>query len=169
MQRTIIDKHGRRVVVINSISFRGKQHINWDDVELFLKKYVGQSATVSESSDVICIERDFPAEYKGSLDTTRLRGGNAKAKANAATVLIELIENATNKRWQENHKDKHSEDAKYGWYRFTSRFALPVFSNAEKIERYNIYRIEVLTRVGADERLYLYDLVNIKKETSTPF
>ena len=64
---------------------------------------------------------------------------------------------------------KHNVDAKYGWYRFTTRFALPVYdSNTGELERFNIFRIEMLIRHAADGNLYLYDMVNIKKETSTP-
>ena len=36
------------------------------------------------------------------------------------------------------------------------------------LERFNIFRIEMLIRHAADGSLYLYDMVNIKKETSTP-
>ena len=72
-------------------------------------------------------------------------------------------------RRQENYKGKHNVDAKYGWYRFTTRFALPVYdSNTGELERFNIFRIEMLIRHEADGNLYLYDMVNIKKETSTP-
>lgn len=66
-------------------------------------------------------------------------------------------------------KGKHNVDAKFGWHRFTTRFALPVYkSNAGEIERFNVFRIEMLIRHAADGNLYLYDMVNIKKETSTP-
>lgn len=99
----------------------------------------------------------------------RLCGANAKAKANATQKIPTLLKCATNKRWQENFKGKHKVDAKYGWYRFTTRFALPVYSSdLKEVERFNIYRIEMLIRHAADGNLYLYDMVNIKKETSTP-
>ena len=79
-----------------------------------------------------------------------------------------LLKYATNKRWQENFKTTHGADAKYGWYRFTSRFALPVYSENGSLERYNIFRIEMLIRHASDDKLYLYDMVNVKKETGTP-
>ena len=81
------------------------------------------------------------------------------------TMLLKI---AKNKRWQENFKNKHGMDAKYGWYRFTSRFALPIYLDNGEIERINIFRIEMLVRHASDNNLYLYDWVNIKKETSTP-
>ena len=66
---------------------------------------------------------------------------------------------ATNRRWQENYKGK------YSWYRFTIRFALPVYeSDAGELERFNVFRIEMLIRHATDGNLYLYDMVNIKKK-----
>ena len=113
------------------------------------------------------IGAEFPKELKGSVDTERLLGANAKAKANATQGIPMLLQCATNRRWQENYKGKHKIDAKYGWYRFTTRFALPISNNdTGKVERFNIYRIEMLIRHAADGNLYLFDMVNIKKETS---
>lgn len=53
-------------------------------------------------------------ELKGSEDTKRLCGANAKTKANATQKIPTLLKCATNKRWQENFKGKHKVDAKYG-------------------------------------------------------
>lgn len=73
-------------------------------------------------------------------------GSNAKAKANAVSGLPYMIQFATNKRWQENYKEKHGVDAAYGWYRFTTRFALPIYSDNGELVRYNVHRIEILIR-----------------------
>lgn len=165
----IKDVDGKTIVVINDIRFKGKRTIKWDEVEEYLKEYVGECYEVLETSDRIFIGTDFPSEYKGSKDTERLKGPAAKAKANAVSGLPMLIKCANNKRFQDNHKEKHKKDAKYGWYRYTTRFALPVYDRtAKEIERYNVYRIEMLVRHAADNNLYLYDMVNIKKEMSTP-
>ena len=165
----ITDEGGRKIVVITDIRFKGKRNIDWEDVENYLKEYVGKCYEVVETADQVFIGNDFPAELKGSEDTKRLCGANAKAKANATQKIPTLLKCATNKRWQENFKGKHKVDAKYGWYRFTTRFALPVYSSdLKEVERFNIYRIEMLIRHVADGNLYLYDMVNIKKETSTP-
>ena len=83
--------------------------------------------------------------------------------ANATQKIPLLLEYATNKRWSENFKS-----TKYGWYRFTSRFALPVYLSNDIIERYHVFRIEMLIRHASDNKLYLYDMVNIKKETEYP-
>ena len=63
---------------------------------------------------------------------------------------------------------KHDKNARFGWYRYDSRFALPVYGSDGEVERYNVFRVEMLIRHAEDGKMYLYDLVNIKKETSTP-
>lgn len=156
------------IVIISDIRFMGKRNINWGEVEEYIKEYVGKDYEIIETSDKIYIGSDFPSEFKGSEDTKRLYGSNAKAKANATQELPTLIRTANNKRWQENYKSKHKTDAKFGWYRFTSRFAIPVYLENQELERFNIFRIEMLVRHASDGNLYLYDMVNIKKETSTP-
>lgn len=76
-----------------------------------------------------------------------------------------LLQCATNRRWKENFKGKQNVDAKFEWYRFTTRFALPVYNNdMGDIERFNGFRIEMLIRHAADKNLNLYDIVNIKKK-----
>lgn len=165
----ISDLDGKKIVLISDIRFKGKRNINWEEVEQYLKEYIGDCYEVVETSDQVYIGSDFPGELKGSGDTKRLYGANAKAKANATQGIPMLLQCATNKRWQENFKGKHNVDAKFGWYRFTTRFALPVYNNdTGDLERFNIFRIEMLIRHAADGNLYLYDMVNIKKETSTP-
>ena len=46
------------------------------------------------------------------------------------------------------------------------RFALPVYGNDGEIERYNIFHASMLIRHSNDGKMYLYDIVDIKKETS---
>ena len=41
-------------------------------------------------------------------------------------------------------------------------------SEVGEIERYNIFRARMLVRCDANGKLFLYDIVQIKKETSTP-
>lgn len=170
MISVIYDEQGKSIVVINDILFVGKRSIDWEEVKKYLTRYIHEKYEIIESADVIYVGSDFPDEFKGSNDTKRLRGTNAKAKANAASGLPYMIQFATNKRWQENYKEKHGVDAAYGWYRFTTRFALPIYSDNGELVRYNVYRIEMLIRHASDGKMYLYDLVNVKKEkeTSTP-
>ena len=92
----------------------------------------------------------------------------AKAKANAVQCIPEIIEIAVNKRFQNNFAKKHMNNAKYGWYRYDSRFALPVYDENSDIIRYNIFNAEIIVRHSTNKKLYFYDMINIKKETGTP-
>ncbi|MDE6419906.1 MAG: hypothetical protein K2K87_05180 [Lachnospiraceae bacterium] len=105
--------------------------IDWNAVEEYLQKYVGGVVTIAETEDVVYIGSAFSDEYKGSKYTKRLKGANAKAKANASQGIMEMLEIATEKRFREYHKEKHTQSAENG-------------------------------------KLYLYDLVDIKREASTP-
>lgn len=164
----IADLDNHKIVMLSDIIFKGKRKITWSNVEEFLKQYKGKCYEIEEYSEKVYIGRDFYDEYTGSNDTARLKGGLAKAKANAALGIPELIRIANNKRYKENFAKKHKSDAKYGWYRYETRFALPVYAEGGNVERYNVFHIDLLVRHDADGKLYLYDMVNIKKETSTP-
>ena len=47
--------------------------------------------------------------------------------------------------------------------------SLPVMNDDGEIIEYNIYQPVLIVRYSADDKLYLYDIQNIKKETSNPF
>lgn len=125
--------------------------------------------TIKDTQDEIYIEKDLPDEYAGSKYTYSLMGANAKAKANAVQGLPELLEIAKGKHYRENSGKKHIRNAAYGWYRFDSRFAIPVYNGKGNTERYNVYHASLLVRHAKDGRLYLYDMIDIKKETGNPF
>ncbi len=68
-----------------------------------------------------------------------------------------------------NRKEKHMIDAVYGWYRYDIRFALPVYDDKTgEVARHNIYSASMLARHANDGNKYLYDILAIKKETSSP-
>lgn len=162
------DVNGNQVVVIHDIRFKGRQNIDWNEVEQYLKRYVGEFLEIAKSKEIIYIGSDLPDEYTGSNYTAKLKGTYAKAKANAAQGVPEMIEIAQNKRFQKNLAKKHDKNARFGWYRYDSRFALPVFNDEGNILRYNVFRVELIIRHAEDNKMYLYDIINIKKETSTP-
>ena len=165
----ITDLEGNRIAVINDIIFKGKRNVDWNDVEQYLRQYVGEFYEIADTNEVVYIGSDLPDEYANSNYTHRLKGASAKAKANAAQGLPGMIEIATGKQFEENRKDKHNKDAKYGWYRYESRFALPVFTDSGEVERYNVFHVLMLMRHAKDDKLCLYDIMEIKKETSNLF
>ena len=164
----IQDVDGNNIVVINDIRFKGKRSIHWKEVRAYLKEYIGDFYKVASTGDVIYIGSDLPSEYSGSVYTKKLNGAVAKAKANAAQGLPEMIEISTGRFFRENNEAKHNWNAKNGWYRYNSYFALPVYDDNENIERYNVFHASLLIRHASDGKMYLYDIIDIKKETSTP-
>ena len=165
----ITDADGKKLVLINDIRFKAKARDDWNIVEEYLKEYIGKFYEIEETSDKIYISSDFPDEYASSESRIALKGAVAKAKANAAQAVPELIRIATNPKHEENRKAKHKSDAAYGWYRYDIRFALPVYDDKTgNIARYNIYSASMLVRHANDDRKYLYDILAIKKETSSP-
>ena len=164
----IQDIDGNNIVVINDIRFKGKRSINWREVRAYLKEYVGDFYMVASTGDVIYIGADLPNEYSGSKYTHSLKGTNAKAKANATQGIPEMIEISTGRYFRENNKGKHNWSARNGWYRYDTYFALPVYGDNEDIERYNVFHASLIIRHANDGKMYLYDILDIKKETSTP-
>lgn len=164
----IQDVDGNNIVVINDIIFKGKRSITWPDVEEYLRQYVGEFYSIAETGDIVYIGTDLPDEYAGSNYTKHIKGAVAKAKANAAQAIPEIIEIATSKTAEENKKEKHSRNAKNGWYRYDTRFVLPVYDESGEVERYNVFSARLLIRHAASGKMYLYDVLEIKKETSKP-
>ncbi len=155
------------VLLIEKAIFGNKQNIPWNDVEQYLKHYIGQDFVVEESQDVIHIASNFPDEYTESRYTKKLRGALAKVKANAAQIIDLMIKNATDRRWVENMDNKHRKDASEGWYRYDTYFGMIVQGSGEREKRLNLYRATLVVR-KTPHGLFLYDVINIKKEASTP-
>ena len=133
-----------------------------------LKKYLGEIIENKRTKEKIEIGTKFADEYTGSKYSEHIRGARAKVKANATQGIRELVESAANKIHSENKKSKHKKDAKGGWNYYMVRFALPVYDNNRKTEEYNVYMGRLVVNRIQDGKLYLYDLVEIKKEASTP-
>lgn len=165
---TTTDACGKKIVIIPQIIFYGKRTISWNDVETYLLRYVGEIIQISETKDIIYIGKDFADEFTSSKYTRNLKGALAKTKANMVQGIPQMIEIADKKRWSEDFEKKNNKRAEKGWYRYNTRFALPVMNESEKIVCYNIYQAVLIVRYAANNKLYLYDIQNIKKETSNP-
>ena len=166
--KIVKDKNGKEIVIIDEIRFKGKRAISWNEVRDYLRQFVGKAYTVDDTKDLIFIGNDLPNEYSGSEYTYALNGAVAKAKANASQGLPEMITSANGKHFRLNNEDKHNRNAKYGWYRYDSRFAIPVYAVDGSVERYNAFHASLLVRHSEDEKMYLYDVIDVKKETSNP-
>ena len=164
----IRDENGKSIVIINDLRFKSRRSIEWNEIERYLKEYIGQCYEIAETSEKVYIGPDFPDEFCHSEDKKNVKGANEKAKANMVPAIGELIQIATNKAATEDYDRKHKSRAKYGWYRYDTRFGIPVYNEEGELERYNIYLARMLVRCDADGRSYLYDFVRTKKETSSP-
>ena len=136
----IADADGNKVVVINDLRFKRSKKVDWNTVENYLKEYIGVCAEILDTNEMVYIGSDFPDEY---------------AKANASAAIKELIQIATNKAFSENYKDKHNSKAKYGWYRYDTRFAIPKYDNDGELSGYNIFKGRLVIRHAQDGKLYL--------------
>lgn len=159
----VIDDMGNKVVLIPDIIFKNKQNIDWN----YVKKYVGEIVKITESKDIVYIGNVFPDEFTGSNYTRKTKGARAKAKANATQGIVEMIQIAMEKSFRENHKAKHSADAGSDWYYYITRFALPIYDNARKTGNYNEYSACLVVNSTTNGKMFLYDVVDIKKKRVT--
>ena len=157
--------NGKKVVEINTILFSGKRKIDWDGVEKYLKRYVGKSYTIDENDEVVYIGADFPDEFAHSNYSIKAKGTIGKAKANISQAIPELVQIATNIAFRENDAEKHAKNARYGWYRCTVRFSLPITNDKKESIGKNFFQGRMIIRCSEDGKKYLYDLIDIKKET----
>lgn len=139
-----------------------------EKVEEYLKEYIGNYYEILETSEKVFIGADFPDEFCHSEDKIKLQGANEKAKANMITAIGDLIRTACNKSIVKDYKSKHKSKAKQGWYRYDTRFGIPVYDSDGKLIQYSIYKARMLVRCDKKGILYLYDFVRTKKETSSP-
>lgn len=159
--------NSKKIVLINDIHLKVKKREDWKDVEEYLKEYVEEFYEIAETSEKIFISIDFPDEYENSESRMALKDAVAKAKANAAQGIPELIQVATNREFSENAKKKHIKATKYGWYRYNVRFVFLVYDDKTgQIVRYNIFSARMLVRHDEDGLKYLYDLLTIKKRAA---
>lgn len=162
------DVDGNNIVLIDDILFKSRRSIDWDEIEQILRQFIGEYYEIAETAEKVFIGSDFPDEFTHSKYTKAIKGANEKAKANVITAIGELIQIADNKAEFPDYDRRHGNKAKNGWYRYDTRFGIPVYSELGEIERYNIFRVRMLVRCDENNKLYLYDVVQIKKETSTP-
>lgn len=123
----------------------------------YLKKHIGDYTEIIESGQKVYLGEDLPGEYAYSKSAENLPVKDKLAKGRAVTGLQEIVENAKNRRWEPNKKEKHNLDAKYGFYRYDTNFSF------EHNGKEQIYSATILIRNDANGKKYLYDILNLKK------
>ena len=140
---------------------------NYSVAEAYLKTLVDTEhpfSTILMDAQPVYIGRDLPGEYRGSEYTKGMEAKLRLVKMQAATNLDEMLLLAENGEWRKNIKKKHKVDAKNGWYRYSTQFAVPVLDIKKSVDHYTVYSGTLLIRNDADGKSYLYDLLDIKKE-----
>ena len=128
---------------------------------------IGKYYYIIESGQKVYIGKDLPSEYTQSIYTKRLNKQIKRVKNQSAQNLGEMIEIATDRKWKKNIKPKHSKDAKYGWYYYSTRFAIPKMDSNNNVINFNVYTAKLVIRNDENGKKYLYDIQNIKKENSS--
>lgn len=128
----------------------------------YIAQHIGEVYTIIESGQRVYIGDNLPAEYTRSRYTQSIiKSQKSKAKNKAVSNLGEMIEIATNRRWEQT-KHAHNKDAAYGMYRYDTTFAFPVQGTQQA---YKAYDAELVIRNASDGKKYLYDIVAIKENT----
>ena len=73
---------------VTQIIFKNKQNIPWNEVEHYLKKYIGKSFVVKEYGDVIHIAGEFPDEFTESQYTKNFEADLRKQKQTLDRLLV---------------------------------------------------------------------------------
>lgn len=76
-----------------------------------------------------------------------------------------MIKAATNITFQNNTEEKHKSNAKYGWYRCTVHFTIPICNDKGEMVGKNAFHGRMIIRHDGDRKKYLYDIIDLKKET----
>lgn len=159
--------NGKKIAWIENSPLTAKELRNHKKVAAYIANHIGEAYTIIESGSKVYIGENLPSEYTQSEYTRALLRKNPKtltAKNKAIGSFGEMIEIATNRRWE---KTKHiaNKDAKYGVYRYSTAFAFPVKQN-NKITNIKSFDAELVILNSSDGKKYLYDIVNIKENTA---
>ena len=80
-----------KIAIIENIIFMNKQNIPWNQVEQYLKQYVGNEYQIKETGDVIHIAGDFRLFWQKTnvgLKTKQLSMQKTQKKAGIAMIAI---------------------------------------------------------------------------------
>ncbi len=154
-------RDGRNYVMVEN-AMTNAELKNYQTIANYIAQNIGAVYTIIESGQRVYIGKDLPNEYTHSKYTQRIaNSAKQRAKNRAVSNLGEMVEIATNRRWEKT-RHPNNKDAAYGMYRYDTTFAFPVKGENGV---YRAYDAELLIRNASDGRKYLYDIVSIKENT----
>ena len=71
------DDEGKRIVVIHNIQFKGRQNIDWDSVENYIRRYIGQFVEIMDTGDILCNLKRERKKGRGGFVCRRLQASCA--------------------------------------------------------------------------------------------
>ena len=152
---------------------QGKRRKETKEIKEMVENRNANIITAADGKKLVLIN-DIRFKGKRQIDWNDVKqylegyvGDYYEIEANAAVAIPELIQIASNPAFEENRREKHNKNAKYGWYRYDVRFTLPVYEE-NTLVRYNIFHARLLINHAENGRKYLYDILAVKKETSKP-
>ena len=148
---------------IKTLYFTNKNKLDWKYVETNIKKFSGQVIKNEKLSKEFYIDKRAIDELTHSRYNMRLKGKMRLIKANLLMYLEDVISNMENERWKEDIDAKHKNIAKNGWYRYDINFNYPVRNELGDFIDKQGYKATVVVRYSDDNKLYLYDIIDIKK------
>lgn len=137
---------------INDSIFNDNQISILKIIKKELIKHIGEYYTIIESGQKVYLDKKLASEYTYSKYSMGLNEYKQIIKGNLIPSLGDLIENATDKKYDKNKKPKHKIDAAYGFYKYLVKFT---FSNKK-------YSCILLIRNDLNGKKYLYDILDIK-------
>ncbi len=122
-----------------------------------IKNQKGISYKITETNNNVFIDKKTAYEFVYSKSSVLNNKQQKLIKSKLSKYLKQIINNSTDKIYTTNKKEKHSKDAKYGFYRYKITFSI-LNKGVE-----DLYEAIVLIRNSEDTKKYLYDILNIKK------
>lgn len=165
----LTDNNGDFVIADNNILLNNPNNLPVHElIRKNIMSHVGEIHKVLAYGDEVYLGKDLPDEYTQSKYTKALLKhavSRLKAKNIISSNLGELIEIADNKTYSANSKQKHNKDAKNGWYKYDTRFAIEKQKGDGTNDGANIYTGTLVVKHADDNKMYLYDVTNIKKSS----
>lgn len=151
------------MIDIEKLYFTNKNKLNWKDVENRIQSISGLICMNEKFSKEFNVDNKAIDELTHSRYNMKLKGKLRLIKANLLMYLEEIIKDMENERWKEDIGAKHKNIAKNGWYRYDIHFNYPVRDEQGNYIDKQKYKATVVVRSAEDNKLYLYDIIDIKK------
>ena len=159
---TLYDRDGREIPVISAGLVKQNDIKEYKSevrgiIKSLMKELIGTKVTVKADGRTVEFDSASAREFAFSNDTRRKTNTYLKAKFQTVEKVKEIIENAVEPQWEENHEEKHRFDAKRGWTKYRANFAL---SDAGNI---SMYDAELIIKMSGNSRDYFYDITKIEE------